>query len=661
MAILLLPNKNSTIPTVGQGLNPSHPLSNALKIAYPMTDPAHRLLDSNGLMHAAVTSPITIAKGHWNLGGRVIFSGTAQRFITPTLTSFLSGEFSWATWINRTATGTRLAWEWDAAGTQGATFYFDSGTGSMCFERASSATSLIVEHNDATANSLSTWLFFAGTYTSMTSAKLWVGTLNRFIGENTNTITSGTGTANAMSRLTVGNRQSSGFTWTGSIGATYFWDRLISPSEIEELWRDPYTMYQPNPKKLWVKGASGGSSQTLTLPLLTNTSTLYAPTIAPGAVNLIVPLLTNSNTLYSPTLTPGAVNLTTPLLTNANTFYSSILTPGAVNLTLPLLTNTNSLYAPTVTPGAVALTVPLLSNSNTLYPSALGLSVTLPLLTNSNTLYPPTVAPGAVGLTVPLLSNNSTLYAPTITTDEVTISPPLLTNNNTLYAQTLTPGAVNLTLPLLTNTSVLYSPELTLLLSLPLLTNSSVLYPPTVTPGSVALGLPFISNTNTLYPPTLIEADSLVLPLITSTNLLFSPTVTVGDVTITMPLLVNVSTLYAVTITPGAVEVSLPLLTGLSLLFAPNLQVGGVNLTMPLLGSGNVLYPPTLSFGQVLTLPLLTSASQFFNMQLGLGETQTIEGELITSPNPFTFVSEADGQPVMETSGIDGGLEGSMN
>jgi hypothetical protein len=204
-----------------------------------------------------------------------------------------------------------------------------------------------------------------------------------------------------------------------------------------------------------------GGGQTLSPPLLTNTSTLYGPTVVRGAVTVAPPLLTNTSTLYGPTVVRGAVTLQPPLLTNTSTLYAPTVTQGPVTLLPPLLTNTSTLYAPTVLRGAV-----------TLQP---------PLLTNTSTLYAPTVTAGAV-LQPPLLTNTSVLYAPTVQA-RYTLSPPLLTNTSTLYAPTVAGGQDILYPPLLTNTSVLYAPTVTVggvTVLVPLLTNISVLYPPVV-------------------------------------------------------------------------------------------------------------------------------------------------------------------------------------
>lgn len=131
------------------------------------------------------------------------------------------------------------------------------------------------------------------------------------------------------------------------------------------------------------------------LPLLTNTSTFFAPTIVPGAVDVSIPLFSNTNTLYSPTISPGAVAVTLPLINSTNNLFAPIVAPGAVNITTPLLASTTVIYSHTVSPQAV--------------------SIALPLIASGVHIYSPVIAPGSVNLTMPLYTNTSIIYEPRVT------------------------------------------------------------------------------------------------------------------------------------------------------------------------------------------------------------------------------------------------------
>lgn len=76
--------------------------------------------------------------------------------------------------------------------------------------------------------------------------------------------------------------------------------------------------------------ASGGA--TVSPPLLSNSSTLYAPSVSGGSVNVAPPLLTNGNTIYAPSVAGGSVSVSPPLLTNTSTLYGPAVSGGLTRL-----------------------------------------------------------------------------------------------------------------------------------------------------------------------------------------------------------------------------------------------------------------------------------------------------------------------------------------
>lgn len=185
-----------------------------------------------------------------------------------------------------------------------------------------------------------------------------------------------------------------------------------------------------------------------------------------GGQSVTTPYLDDSaDTFYGPTVTPGAVTITAPLLTNTNTLYAMSV---AYAITTPYNNDSaDTLYAPTLAVGAVTVTLPLLTNSSTLYGQTLTLNVTVPFLTNTNTLYDQNVA---YAMSLPIISDSDTLYQPSVAYN---IAPPYLTNSQTFYGPTL--GLI-IDLPFLTNTSVFYSALFTIYVSTPFITNTQTFY-----------------------------------------------------------------------------------------------------------------------------------------------------------------------------------------
>lgn len=433
-------------------------------------------------------------------------------------------------------------------------------------------------------------------------------------------------------------------------------------------------------------------TDTLDFRVLKNGAVLDAYNVTPritadagaGTQTLTLPLISNSNTLYAPTLVPQAITITMPLITNSPTLYAPTLTPQAVTLTLPLITNSPTLYAPTLEVQAITITLPLISNTNTLYSPTLSLNIALPLLTNTSSLYAPTLNPFTY-LELPLLTNTNTLYAPTLTAGAITVDLPLITNSNVLYAPTLSPGQITIDVPLLTNTAIMYPPSLTYVVELPiidstaelypptlyaiydinvpLLTNTNTLYAPTVTPQSINIELPLIDSSNVIYPPTVTAGgNTIVMPLIDSTSVLYEPSVTPQSVELSVPLINSTATLYAPILTPQAITVSMPLLASTATLHPPTLSTGAIAISLPLIDSQTALYAPTISPGSVtlnmpfidsgavlyaptveginseLSLPLLESLAQLFPPSVNYAE-QTIQVPLLENTNQlFAFI-----------------------
>lgn len=139
------------------------------------------------------------------------------------------------------------------------------------------------------------------------------------------------------------------------------------------------------------------SSQSITLPLLTNTSTLRAPTVSFPAQSITMPALTNASVLRAPSVAPGAAPVTMPKLTNASVLYPPVFGVGAVGITMPKLTALSLLLAPTIVPGSVAVTLPKLTNASALRAFTVTLNgLILPKLTNVSVLRAPLIVPPVV-------------------------------------------------------------------------------------------------------------------------------------------------------------------------------------------------------------------------------------------------------------------------
>lgn len=224
----------------------------------------------------------------------------------------------------------------------------------------------------------------------------------------------------------------------------------------------PFGTYAVTPE--WTIAVAGGA-ETLEPPLLTNSSTLYAPAIATGSLTLAPPLLSNSSTLHGPTLVGGALTLAVPLLSNSSTLHAPTVTIGGVAIAPPLLSNTSSLFEPVIALGGVALSPPLIASGEQVFAPAIAtgsLSLALPLLSNTSTLYAPTVNETGTPDTVspPLLDSGAQLFAPAVLAASNAVAPPLLINAAVLMVPTVSYGPIAVILPLLPSGAQVFAPRM---------------------------------------------------------------------------------------------------------------------------------------------------------------------------------------------------------
>jgi len=210
----------------------------------------------------------------------------------------------------------------------------------------------------------------------------------------------------------------------------------------------------------------GVSSQTLTVPLLSDGDTLHQPTISPQAVAITVPILSDADTLYEPTITQvgASQDLTVPLFTNSIVLYDPVVTPQSVNLSVPLLTNESSLFSPSLVQQQ-SISLSLLTNDSTDFPPIItvgSVDISLPNIDNSTILFSPSISPQAIELQMPLIDSVNVFYEPTVSTGSVVVEVGLLDNLNELFPMAIEGVApLGLYLPIIDASSFIYDPIIT--------------------------------------------------------------------------------------------------------------------------------------------------------------------------------------------------------
>lgn len=199
-------------------------------------------------------------------------------------------------------------------------------------------------------------------------------------------------------------------------------------------------------------------SVTITLPYLDDSAdSLFTPTLTVGGVTLTLPLIGPEETLYDPTVSVSggsgfAQTLELPTITNTSSLFEMAL---ALRVTLPKIDSTSDLYGPNVAqqlyipwknnrdqdsflyPPTVRnyqiIQLPWIPTSSVLYGATLKQNMTLAAIGAEEVVYPPSVQ-STYALTLPLITSGSvdvptvdttapTLYTPHIPSEEVVYTP----------------------------------------------------------------------------------------------------------------------------------------------------------------------------------------------------------------------------------------------
>lgn len=98
-----------------------------------------------------------------------------------------------------------------------------------------------------------------------------------------------------------------------------------------------------------IQAATAGS-QTVTLNLLSNSSTVYNPTVVPGSVTIALNQIASTTTVYTPIVLPGGVTINLNQIASTTTVYNpTVVQPGgAQTVTLLQLESTAQVFLPTL-------------------------------------------------------------------------------------------------------------------------------------------------------------------------------------------------------------------------------------------------------------------------------------------------------------------------
>lgn len=216
--------------------------------------------------------------------------------------------------------------------------------------------------------------------------------------------------------------------YIGGLGDIAIWNRALTVSEIWQLYRDPWSLYQPVVPRFVVAVSGGGGAQTVSLNELTLASSAQTLNIIPGAVTIILNELTLVGSVENITLVLGAVSILLTELTLASAIENMTIITGAVSIALNELTLASNVENISILTGVI-----ILLNSLTLSSGTESLSILA----------------GAVGISLNELTLASSIENINVSVTTLVLLATL-TLNSSAESITALPGAVSITLDELT-------------------------------------------------------------------------------------------------------------------------------------------------------------------------------------------------------------------
>jgi hypothetical protein len=156
--------------------------------------------------------------------------------------------------------------------------------------------------------------------------------------------------------LTLGARNEGGSNlWIGDVYAAAIWRRALLPSEVAQVYVDPWAMLRPA-RRPWLWVTSGGAeAQTATLSVAAATAAGYTVTPSPGAVTATLGVASTAAAAFGLTASPGAVTVTAGLANATGAGYTVTASPGAVTATVSLAQAIAAALAVSGKPGTVTV------------------------------------------------------------------------------------------------------------------------------------------------------------------------------------------------------------------------------------------------------------------------------------------------------------------
>jgi len=291
----------------------------------------------------------------------------------------------------------------------------------------------------------------------------------------------------------------------------------FSMGSVNKDWSARTIMFEP--AGLAVTGGTIGSGSTLFAPsvavgavgvtggTIASTVTLFPPTVSQGAQAITGGHVSSTLALFAPSVSPGPVSVTGGTVAAGAALFAPTVIPQPVSVVGGHVSTTAQTFPPSVAVGAVAVTGGTIAATSSLFPPSVSLGGTVVggHVSSTAQLFPPAVAVGAVSVTGPTIAAGTALFAPSVATGPVAVVGGTVTPGSSLAAPSVTPGPVGVVGGHVSTSAALYAPA--------------------VTPGSVPVVGGTIASGVQLFPP-LVGVTLVTAGLGEHTSILIDPSAT---------------------------------------------------------------------------------------------------------------------------------------
>lgn len=367
--------------------------------------------------------------------------------------------------------------------------------------------------------------------------------------------------------------------------------------------------------------------------LLTQAYSLFAPTVTPGAVNVVVNTLTQAPVAHDPTISPAGISVVAELITITPVAFDPAASPGEVVIDVDTLVNNSLAYDPQVVQKIIS---EFLSQSSAAYSPQILQKVITEALSNTTEIYDPTVLPGGIQVIMDLLSSSGVAYQPTVSVGALSVVAQSISQPANFFDPSVVPGGVQVLVDALTQAGVAIEPRVT--------TGEIFVLPEALANGSGVYN-------SIIFSDQVIEADTIA-----PSPQVLTPAVAAGALTVISQLIQNPASVIDPQILQRVMAGFLNNPTSISnpkisQSILADLISQGITLYLPGILTAAVVGVDTLDSGYLGFTPQVSSSG----VQIGVEPLENliqIIAPLVTIPGQILEVDGLQSVPVVELPSV---------